>query len=96
MAPSESARLHAIVQGIVQGVNFRYYTSRRAAELGLTGWVRNRPDGTVEVIAEGPKPALDALLRWLYTGPPSADVEHVTADWQVATGEFTDFRIRYS
>lgn len=95
MSSPESARLHAFVYGVVQGVNFRYYTSRRAAELGVTGWVRNRFDGSVEVVAEGPKPKLEVLLAWLHTGPSSAYVERVEADWGEATGEFTGFRIRY-
>lgn len=95
MASPEAIRLHAIVHGIVQGVNFRYYTTRRAAELGLSGWVRNRADGTVEVVAEGPKPHLEALLAWLHVGPSSAYVERVEAEWGPATGEFAGFRVRY-
>jgi acylphosphatase len=96
MSSPESTRLHAFVYGMVQGVNFRYYTSRHAAQLGVTGWVRNRPEGTVEVIAEGPKPKLEGLLTWLHRGPPSAYVERVEATWQAGTGEFSGFRIRYS
>jgi len=94
--PSDHTRLHAIVSGIVQGVNFRYYTTRQAESLGLTGWVANRWGGAVEVVAEGPRADLQALLDWLGYGPPSATVTGVQADWEQATGEDTAFRVRYS
>ena len=90
-----AVRLHAIVSGIVQGVNFRYYTSREAEALGLTGWVANRWDGAVEVIAEGTRPAAQSLLDWLRHGPPSATVMGVEVGWEKATGEFAAFRVRY-
>jgi acylphosphatase len=89
------ARLHAIVHGSVQGVNFRYYTIQTASRLGLTGWVANRWDGTVETVAEGPREALDKLLAFLHRGSPSAWVERVDANWQAPTSEFEDFRARY-
>ena len=91
----DHSRLHVVVSGIVQGVNFRYYTEHRAESLGLTGWVANRWDGTVEVVAEGPRADLQMLLDWLSHGPPSASVTGVKADWEQATGEYTDFRVRY-
>ena len=94
--PSDHTRLHAIVSGIVQGVNFRYYTTRQAESLGVTGWVANRWDGAVEVVAEGPRADLQALLDWLGHGPPSATVTGVQAEWEQATGEYTAFRVRYS
>jgi acylphosphatase len=71
------ARIHAIVHGRVQGVNFRHYTAKEAGRLGLRGWVRNLPDGTVEVEAEGDTAALDTFLSWLHHGPPSARVDKV-------------------
>jgi acylphosphatase len=86
-------RLHAQVSGHVQGVNFRYYTRVTANEIGLTGWVRNRTDGTVEVIAEGTQQQLEKFLRFLNRGPVSAIVSHVHTDWLPATGEFADFQI---
>lgn len=86
-------RLHAQVFGYVQGVNFRYYTRLTARDIGLTGWVRNRSDGTVEVIAEGKRQQLEKLLRYLNTGPSSARVSQVQTDWLSATGEFADFQI---
>ena len=88
-------RLHAIVHGRVQGVNFRGYTHQKAASLGVTGWIRNRADGTVETIAEGTESALTAYLEWLKTGPPSSDVERVDAMWGKASHEFDEFRVRY-
>jgi acylphosphatase len=88
-------RLHAVISGIVQGVNFRYYTTRQAQGLGLTGWVANRWDGSVEVVAEGTRGPLQDLLDWLRHGPPSASVMGVEADWERATGEFVSFTTRY-
>lgn len=88
------ARLHVRVEGLVQGVGFRYFTQRQAQQLGLVGWVRNRRDGSVEVVAEGPRPALEDLLRRLQRGPTAARVTRVVPTWSEATGEFTDFTVR--
>lgn len=92
---SAQARLQAVVHGRVQGVSFRYYTRRRATELELGGYVRNQWNGTVEVVAEGPRPDLDALLAFLRVGPPSAVVTEVETRWPAATGEFDRFEVRY-
>jgi len=89
------ARLHAVVSGTVQGVNFRYYTARQAEALGVTGWVANRWDGTVEVVAEGMRADLQALLDWLEHGPPSAHVDGVESAWEEPDGELKSFRVRY-
>ena len=88
-------RLHAIVHGYVQGVNFRTTTQREAARRHLTGWVRNQWDGTVETIAEGPRDVLEAFERYLHRGPVAASVDHVEVTYQDATGEFSGFNIRY-
>jgi len=88
-------RLQAIVHGRVQGVSFRYYTQRRARELGLSGYVRNLWDGTVEVVAEGPRAAVDHLLSFLHTGPPAAVVTQVDTRWATPTQEFSRFEVRY-
>ncbi len=89
------ARLHARVHGRVQGVNFRYYTTRTARRLGLTGWVANRRDGTVETVAEGPRSDLEQFLDFLHRGSPSASVQEVDVDWRDPSGEFDSFRVRY-
>ncbi len=91
---ADICRLHAIVHGRVQGVNFRSYTIQEATRLNLTGWVRNLPDGTVETVAEGPRPALESLLAFLHQGPPAARVTAVDVNWEEATGEFDSFRVR--
>jgi acylphosphatase len=90
-----NARLRAIVDGRVQGVNFRYYTQRRATELGLTGYVRNLWDGTVEAVAEGSQSKLEELLTFLRVGPRSAFVTQVDTEWLAASGEFDRFKVRY-
>ncbi|MFQ6058291.1 MAG: acylphosphatase [Anaerolineae bacterium] len=92
---ADQTRLSAIVHGIVQGVNFRYYTRLKASKLGLVGYVRNRWDGTVEVVAEGERDALERLLAWLQVGPRSAIVEWVDIQWDEPSGEFARFEVRY-
>lgn len=88
-------RLHAIVSGQVQGVNFRYATLHEAQRLNLTGWVKNLPNGSVEVVAEGPRPTLERLLEFLHRGPRSAIVASVQVEWQAATGEYQRFDVRF-
>jgi len=87
-------RLHATVEGRVQGVGFRYFVLEAAETLGLTGWVRNRWDESVEVLAEGERQALEKLLEALRRGPRAAFVTRVQADWDTASGEFADFRVK--
>jgi acylphosphatase len=90
------ASLQAIVYGRVQGVYFRNFTSRRANELGLTGYVRNMPGGkAVEVQAEGERSKLEKLLGYLKVGPPGATVERVETTWTEYSGSFSRFNIRY-
>jgi acylphosphatase len=74
-------RLHAVVHGRVQGVGFRYFVMREARALGLSGWVRNQDDGSVEVEAEGRRDPLDALVERLRRGPPGARVAGVEEAW---------------
>ncbi len=95
MADSTIARLHGIVTGSVQGVNFRTFTQKRAAELNLGGYVRNLPDGSVEFVAEGPRDVLERLRDAVHVGPWMAVVENVDAHWENPTGEFHRFEIRY-
>jgi acylphosphatase len=89
----ELARLHAVVEGRVQGVGFRYFVVENAQSLGVNGWVRNRWDDTVEVTAEGQRAVLEKLLAALRRGPRAAYVSNVQVDWQPATGEFKQFWI---
>jgi acylphosphatase len=88
-------RLEATVYGRVQGVAFRHHTQVEANQLKLTGWVGNRVDGSVRVVAEGPESALSRLAAWLQRGPTSAWVEYVDLRWMDAANEFSSFEIRF-
>ena len=92
--PPERLRLEATVRGRVQGVGFRVFVVRRAMALGLEGWVANSPTGAVDVVAEGPRPDLEALLAAVSGGPPAALVEQVSERWGPARGGLTAFGIR--
>jgi acylphosphatase len=92
---SEKAELHAVVSGRVQGVFFRMFVLREAQSLGLCGWVRNRPDGTVEVLAEGDRLRLERLGERLRKGPSGAHVTDVALDWAEYSHQFDDFSIAY-
>jgi acylphosphatase len=94
MEDKTNSRLHAMVSGRVQGVNFRYFVIEQASELDLTGWVRNRWDGSVEITAEGPHQKLEQLLQAVRHGPPMSTVEDVDFAWLEATGEFVGFSVR--
>ena len=87
-------RLHCIVRGVVQGVKFRASTRREAQRLGLSGWVKNRRDDTVELVAEGGEAALASLLAWLKRGPPASRVDGVDATWESPQG-LTGFTIEF-
>ena len=86
-------RLHAVVRGSVQGVGFRYFIQRKAQELGLRGWVRNNDDGTVELVAEGPRSELERLKMAAEEGPRMARVHRVEVHWSTATGGLADFEL---
>ncbi len=88
-------RLIATVSGRVQMVMFRDFTQRNARKLGIVGAVKNNPNGTVAVVAEGPEESLRELLRLLHKGPMLAQVEQVTEEWKDAIGEFDSFDIIY-
>ena len=90
---TKTERLHALVEGRVQGVGFRYFVLTAAQELHLTGWVRNRYDGNVEVTAEGPRKDLETLIFFLRKGPRSSFVSGVSTNWQPATNEFSRFDV---
>jgi acylphosphatase len=90
------ASLHVFIHGLVQGVFFRSFISEKATALGLTGWVRNLPNGSeVEVQAEGSESNLRKLLGHLKTGPSGAEVADVVIDWGEYSGNYSKFEIRY-
>lgn len=91
----EQKQLHLVVRGRVQGVSFRASTQREARRLGLCGWVKNRPDGSVEILAEGSENALADLVRWAHEGPTFARVDRVDVDveWRNVEAIAPDFRI---
>jgi acylphosphatase len=80
--------------GRVQGVFFRDFTQEKANDLGVRGWVRNAPDGTVEAIIEGNQPALDSMIAWCHKGSPSSQVEKVEVEWVEPEGS-EGFEVRY-
>ena len=92
---SDLASVQAKVYGRVQGVYFRAFVSGRATELGLTGYVRNLPQRTVEVHAEGERKQLEKLIDHLKAGPPAAKVERVVTSWSEYTGSYSHFSVKY-
>jgi len=92
---ADLASVQVIVHGHVQGVFFRAFVSTRATQLGLTGYVRNLPGGTVEVNAEGERKQLDQLISYLKVGPPPAKVGKVATNWSEYSGNYSGFGIKY-
>ena len=88
-------RAHLFISGRVQGVFYRANTRDQARRLGLTGWVRNLPDGRVEAVVEGEEEKIKELIDWCHQGPPGAQVRGVEVRWEDYRGEFADFEIRY-
>ena len=85
-----------IVSGIVQGVSFRAYTRAAARKVGVTGWVRNLPDGKVESLIEGNPEQVNSMLAWFRKGSPYSRVDRVSVYEETPRGESTDFEISYS
>lgn len=83
------------VTGRVQGVGFRYYTQKQAKLFGLTGWVKNLPDGSVQVLVQGEKPEIETFVDYLRIGPSMARVQNVSISRIEKTGDFVEFIIRY-
>jgi acylphosphatase len=86
-------QIHLRVHGRVQGVFFRASAQREAKRLGLTGWVRNRKDQTVELVAEGEETGIKDFIAWAQNGPTGARVDKVDVRWRSFSGDFYDFRI---
>lgn len=89
------ARAELIIRGRVQGVFYRQSTREMALRLGLTGWARNLPDGSVAAVFEGDKALIDQAIAWCRQGPPAARVSAVDVSWQECRDEFRSFDIRY-
>lgn len=81
------------IKGLVQGVFYRAYIKKRANELGLTGWIKNNPDGTVTVCAEGEKEKLEQFIEYCKTGSNSSKVENINTVWEESSRKFEGFRI---
>lgn len=88
-------RAKVIVQGLVQGVFFRQSTSDMAGQIGVSGWVKNLPDGRVEAIFEGEETLVEKALAWCQSGPPAAQVTSIEVKWEAFRGEFDGFQVRY-
>lgn len=86
-------RLHIVVGGVVQGVCFRHYAIQKATALGVSGWVRNTPDGRVEAVVEGEESAVDAAAAWFRHGPPDAVVDEFHASEEPFRGDVDGFRV---
>lgn len=91
----ENLRAHVIIHGLVQGVYFRASTRDEAVRLGVGGWVRNLPEGSVEAVFEGEKIKVEEIVGWCYKGPPGAEVTKVDLKWESYKGEFKHFDVRY-
>lgn len=87
------AQVQLLVSGRVQGVFYRMHCHKKATGLKLTGFVRNLPDGRVEVYAEGDEGTLQGLIDWCHQGPPAAEVDNVEIFWAEGENRFRDFRI---
>lgn len=91
---ADTARVHLLIRGRVQGVYYRASMLQEAQKLGLTGWVRNRPDGSVEAVAEGPRSQLEKLISWCWKGPPGAKVSRIDPQWLAAQYSEREFSIK--
>jgi acylphosphatase len=92
----DTKRFHAIIKGFVQGVGFRFFVFQYGVNLNLNGWVRNRYNGDVEVLVEGPEDVLRVFLEKLHQGPQMAHVDEVELDWQEPAGDLPTFTIHES
>ena len=93
-AMKDPVRVHLKINGRVQGVYFRASTVEQARRLGVTGWVMNCPDNSVELVAEGERDELEKLISWCRSGPPGAHVREVRAEWEASSGEFQTFFLK--
>jgi len=89
------ARAHVWIEGYVQGVFFRYETSKVARSLNVNGWVRNLPDGRVEAVFESEKENVEEMIKFCRRGPHGAHVDDAKVKWETYLGEFSGFETRY-
>jgi len=87
-------RARLLISGIVQGVGYRWSCNREARALGLTGWVRNLPDGRVEAVLQGTREQVERMIKWCYRGPSEAQVSDIAVSYEDALEDFKDFGIR--
>ncbi|RMG42873.1 MAG: acylphosphatase [Candidatus Dadabacteria bacterium] len=92
---NNNVTVHLIITGKVQGVCFRAWTRERARALGLSGWVKNLPDGTVEAVVSGPEALVNELIEAARSGPPAASVDDIRVEYLDKTDDFSGFDIRY-
>ncbi len=93
---AEKKALRVRIEGRVQGVNYRMATYHEAHRLGVTGWVMNNPDSSVEAWFEGDADRVDKLVEWCWKGPPIASVSHITVSEEAYTARYNDFSVRYA
>lgn len=95
MEGEREVEVHVIVTGRVQGVNYRWALREQARARGVRGWVRNRPDGSVEAVLQGPEADVNAILAWMQRGPPGAAVAEVRVQPTEPQERYTGFSIRF-
>jgi acylphosphatase len=95
MTEKPTKRIHAFITGRVQGVFFRAHTRVAAERLGVTGWVKNLPNGDVELVAEGPSQKVNELISWCHKGPDYSRVDKVEFHEETPEGKYNDFSIRF-
>ena len=93
MNSHDESQAHVLVTGFVQGVGFRQFVKRQARGLGLTGWTRNLPDGSVEIIACGLKENIEKLIEQCKKGPFLSEVHNVTVSWDETGEKFEEFSL---
>jgi acylphosphatase len=91
---SDLVRVHLKIHGKVQNVGFRFFTNRKAAASGLTGWIKNANDNQVEIVMEGDKRKIEECIKSCHQGPLFSKVEKIEVEWQKPTGEFKCFEVR--
>lgn len=91
----EKVRVRLLISGRVQRVFFRVWTQNQAEKLGLTGWVKNTPEGKVKAVFEGEKEKVEEMVKNCQQGPKRAKIDEIKKNWRKATGEFEGFKIKY-